>query len=52
MSDKEIQGWMRMLSPRKDQQCEIIIDLLRNAVRDGMSPEDRAVCKRALELTK
>lgn len=48
MSDDDQRAWVQMLAPDARRQILIIRDLLRHAIGDDMSDEDRAICRRQL----
>lgn len=64
MTDQEIRDWLHLIhfsvrhANGKGSRTElmtaeqVICDLLINANKDKMIPEDRAICRRALEMLR
>jgi hypothetical protein len=52
LADAELRDWLENLSQTNERRKKIIDDLLRHAVRDGMSADDHADCMKALALLK
>ena len=48
MTEPEIKDWLSTLAPTTAGRIKMIADLLRHANGDGMSPEDRTICRTVL----
>lgn len=48
MTSEEIDDWIEGLGDTDNKRLELLRELMRNAIGDGMSAEDRTICMTAL----
>lgn len=52
MGNGQIAEWLMMLGPNDVRRYDVVVDLLRHARQDRMTPRDRLLCHRALMLLR